>query len=149
MPISRSRTEELKLRAASKASKHTPRGARELLVGSLGADPYERIEAIREAGKRKAAAEGVAYQMEHERHVVLARIASEIAQAHAKQQLSEARLDRMARADDRYRKHIRGTAAAIEEKELASSEYWALRSLEEWDARSIAHLNAMSRLDEG
>lgn len=139
------RTEDLR---RGGAIEHTPRGARELLVGSLGADPYERIEKIREAGERKARATGVAYQMEHERHAILARIASEVSRANAGKNLSEAKLDRIARADPRYQRHLEGTAAAIEERELSESEYWSLRSLEEWDARAVAHLNAMSRLED-
>ena len=117
-------------------------------MGSLGADPYERIEEIRQAGERKARAEGVAYQLEHERHIVLARIASEIASARSRENLSEAKLDRMARADQRYQDHIKGTAAAIEERAFATSEYYALKSVAEWDRASIAHMNSLSRLDQ-
>jgi hypothetical protein len=139
-----SRTDDL-LRLG--AIPHTPRGARELLVGSLGSDPYERIAELRSAGARKAQAEGVAYQMEHERHIVLARIAAEIANARTKENLSEAKLDRMARADPRYEKHIKGTAAAVEERDLAISEYFAIRSELLMDEQAIHHLNALSRLD--
>jgi len=144
MTTTASRTEELRRRGAIE---HTAHGARELIAGSLGEDPYERIEQLREAGRRKARAEGVAYQLDHERKIVLARIASEIAQARASEKLSEAKLDRMARADARYERHIRGTAEAVQEREEANSEYWGLRSLEEWDARAVAHLNALSRLE--
>lgn len=141
------RTEELRRRFEA-GEPHEEHSARELLVGSLGSDPWERLEELREAGRRKAQAEGVAYQMERERKAVLARIASEYARAHADQNLSEAKLDRLARADDRYRKHLEGTAVAIEEREEAQSEYWAIRSELEWDRASVAHLNAMSKLEE-
>lgn len=128
------------------AAAHTPRGARELLVGSLGCDPYERITELRAAGERKARAEGVVYQMEHERHVVLARIAAEIA-GKSKESLSEAKLDRLARADPRYADHIKGTAAAIEERDLATSEYYSIRSELLMDEHAIQHLSALSRLE--
>lgn len=140
------RTDELRRRGAIE---HTPRGARELIAGSLGDDPYVRIEALREAGRRKARAEGVAYQMEHERKIVLSRVASQLAQVHAREKVSEAKLERLALASDEYQKHIRGTAAAIEEREEANSEYWALKAELLWDEKAVSHLNAMSRLDEG
>lgn len=122
--------------------------AREILTASLDDDPFQRIEELRKAGKRKAEAEGVAYRMERERKIFLARIASEIAEVHAGEKLSEAKLDRLARADDRYRKHIEGTAAAVEERELSRSEYWAIRARLEWLDKAISHLNALSRLEE-
>lgn len=117
------------------------------MCASIGSDPYARIEELREAGERKARASGVAYQLERERKSILARLASEYARTHADENLSEAKLDRLARADDRYQTHIKGTAAAIEEKERANSEYWAIRSLLEWDKTAVAHLNALSRLE--
>lgn len=121
--------------------------ARELLASNFDTDPYEKIEELREIGIRKARAEGMWYQLEHERKIVLARIANEIATVHAKEKLSEAKLDRMARADPRYQVHIEGLSAAVEERELTRSEYWAIKSLLEFDRASIAHLNALSRLE--
>lgn len=121
--------------------------ARELLASNFDTDPYEKIEELREIGARKARAEGMAFQLEHERKIVLSRIANEIATIHAKEKLSEAKLDRMARADPRYEVHIKGLAAAVEERELTRSEYWAIKSLLEFDRASIAHLNALSRLE--
>lgn len=53
----------------------------------------------------------------------------------------------MARADPRYQTHIEGMAAAVEERELARSEYWRIRTVLEFDRASIAHLNALSRLE--
>ena len=141
------RTEQLRQLRRVGVEDHTPGGARELLVGSLGSDPYQRIEDLRAAGERKARAEGMAYQLEHERHIVLARVASEVAQAHAKESLSEAKLERMARADVRYERHIRGTGAAIEERGLATSEYFAIRSELLMDEQAIYHLRALSRLE--
>lgn len=121
--------------------------ARELLASNFDTDPYEKIEELREIGLRKARAEGMACQLDHERKIVLARVANELATVHAKESLSEAKLDRMARADARYQTHIEGLAAAVEEREHTRSEYWAIRSLLEFDRASIAHLNALSRLE--
>ena len=125
----------------------TQEDARELLAANFTSDPYKKIEELRNIGARKARAEGMACQLEHERKIVLARIANEIATIHAKEALSEAKLDRMARADPRYQVHIEGLGAAVEERESARSEYWAVKSLLEFDRASIAHLNALSRLE--
>ena len=128
----------------------TPDAARELLAANFpaGQGPYELVEQLREIGKRKAQAEGVAYELEHGRHVVLSRLATEFSIAHSKEPLSEAKLERMARADPRYGEHIKRTARALEERDMARSEYWAVKSLLEWDRASVAHLNALSRLEE-
>ena len=72
---------------------------------------------------------------------------NEPATVHAQAKLSEARRDRMARDDPRYQTRIEGLSAAVEERELARSEYWATKSLLEFDRASIAHLNALSRLE--
>lgn len=126
-----------------------PKGeGRELLAASIGGDPFEHIALLEEAGQRKAKAEGIAYQMEQMRKSVLAKIAAEIAQAHANEGLSEARLERMARADERYIRHIEGTAAAIEERENAQAEYWRLKSELLWMEKTVAHVNASMRLDQ-
>lgn len=125
---------------------HKPESARELLSIHLGANPYDGIEKLRAVGEQKAQAEGVAYQMEKEREVVLARIATELSNVHADKVLSEAKLDRLARADPRYVAHLKATAAAIEKRELANSDYWAIKSELEWDQESIRHANHMSRL---
>ncbi len=121
--------------------------ARELLASNFDTDPYEKIEELREIGIRKAKAEAIAYQMEHERKIVIARLCNEYATAHAKESLSEAKLDRMARGDARYQAHITELSGAIKERELTRSEYWAIKSLLEFDRASIAHLNALSRLE--
>ena len=137
------RTDELRQQA------HAGReGARGLLSATLGSDPWDKVEELREIGARKAEAEGVAYQMERERKHLLAKLASEFAVAHARENMSEAKLERMARADERYITHIKGTAAAIQKKELAKSEYWAVRSELEWDRAAVAHHNALTRLDD-
>lgn len=141
------RTEELRRAGLDDLADHDEGSARELVASHLGSDPWERIERMREAGRAKAEAEGVAYQMERERKALLARLASEF-QERAKGKLSEAKAERLARADDRYQKHIKGTAVAIEKREAAQSEYWAIRSELEWDRASLAHLNAMSKLEE-
>ena len=128
----------------------TPDAARELLAANFPPDqgPYELVEQLREVGKRKAQAEGLAYRLEQERPIILSRLATEFSLAHIKENLSEAKLDRMARADPRYGNHIKRTAKALEERDVARSEYWAIKSLLEWDRASVAHLNALSRLEE-
>ena len=78
---------------------------------------------------------------------MLSRIANEIALAHSKESISEAKLDRMSRADTRYEHHIRRLSVAIENRERARSDYWAVKSLLEWDRASVAHLNSLTRLD--
>lgn len=118
------------------------------LAATLGEDPFVTIEELRQAGRRKATAEGVAYRMEHERKVLLARVANEIAVTHAKEALSEAKIDRLARADERYMTLIKGLEAAVEERELANSEYWALRAHLEWLRAAISHDNVLARLGE-
>jgi DNA repair ATPase RecN len=125
---------------------HPPQSARETLAGNLGRDPYEGVDALREIGERKARAEGVAYQLEKERDAVLARLSSEYASAHAKENLSEAKLKRLAEADPRYGEHLRKTAEAVTERERVSSEYWAVKSELEWDQEALRHLNHLSRL---
>ena len=128
----------------------TPDAARELIAANFpaGQGPYELVEQLRVVGERKARAEGVAYQLEHERPIMLSRLATEFSLAHSKENLSEAKLERMSRADPRYAQHIKNTAKALEERDVARSEYWALKSLLEWDRASVAHLNALSRLEE-
>ena len=128
----------------------TPDAVRELLSANFPPDqgPYELVEQLREVGKRTARTEGVAYQLEHERPIILSRLATEFSLAHNKENLSEAKLERMARADPRYGDHIKRTAKALEERDLVRSEYWAIKSLLEWDRTSVAHLNALSRLEE-
>ena len=128
----------------------TPDAVRELLSANFPPDqgPYELVEQLRAVGERKARAEGVAYELEHGRHVVLSRLATEYSLAHSKEHLSESKLDRMSRSDPRYGDHIKRTAKAIEERDVARSEYWAIKSLLEWDGASVAHLNALSRLEE-
>ena len=141
------RTDEL---LASGVLRRIPEAARELISSHFAGDttPYERIEELRQIGAKKAEAEGVAYQLEHERKIILARLAGEFAMTHAKHQISEAKLDRMARADPRYQSHITGLGVAIENRERCRSEYWAIKSLLEWDKAAIAHLNALSKLEE-
>lgn len=131
---------------ASVPRPHSPHSAREVLVGNLGRDPWEGIEKLRQVGEQKAQAEGVAYQMEKEREVVLARIATELANVHADQHLSEAKLDRLAKADPRYGAHLKATAVAIEKRELATSDFWALKSELTWDEAAMYHYNALTKL---
>lgn len=124
---------------------HEERSARELLAGSLGSDPWERLDQLEEAGERRARAEAQLKQMEHYRKIVLSRVSSKIAKTG---KFSEAKLERLARASEEYSNHVEGLAAAVEERELAVAEYWRLRALLEWDAKAVSHLNAVSRLQE-
>lgn len=144
-----SRTSDLRKSGAvdRSAMPEIDRQAVDNLIAILGEDPFERIQELREAGERKARAQGVAYRMERERKSLLARLASEYARLHSDKGLSEAKLDRLARADDRYQKHLEGTAAAIEDRELATSEYFAFRSRLEWLRAAVAHENALSRIE--
>lgn len=120
----------------------------ERLLASLdGMDPFERIEALREAGKRKAKAEGRAYQMDHTRKALLSRLATEIAASRPKESMSEAKLERLARADPRYQTHLDGTAAAMEDRELAQSEYWTIKATLLWMEKVVSHENAHMRLE--
>ena len=141
-----SRREQLR---ASGARVITPEAARELIGSHFDVSPYEQIETMRQTGHRKAIAEGRVVQLEHQRHIVLATVQNELATVHAKAKLSEAKLDRMARADQRYQTHIAGLGAAVEERDIARSEYAAQRATLEWDRAAIAHLNALSRLEGG
>lgn len=136
------RTEEL-------LAGHPAGSARELLGVHIGADPYEGVRSLEQIGDAKAAATGVAYQLEQGRKTLLAQLATEYARLHSDKNLSEAKLDRLARADQRYVEHIKKTADAIETRERLQSRYWAVRSELEWDRASIAHLNALTKLDEG
>jgi hypothetical protein len=121
--------------------------ATDSLVTSLGTDPWETIEELRLAGQRKARAEGVASQLEHERHVIRSMIQNEIEQR-THEKISEQKLQRLAEADKRYRDHIKGLGAAIEERELAISEYYAIKSQLDWDRAALAHQNVLARLGE-
>lgn len=142
-----SRTEEL-LRGG--AERRTPEAARELVRANFAGevDPYQKIEDLRQIGKKKAMAEGVAYQLEQERKIVLARVGTELARIHAKAGVSESKLERLALASPTYQDHIKGLAAAVEQREYLRSEYWAVKSELEWDRAALAHLNALSRLEE-
>jgi hypothetical protein len=140
-----SRTDEVAAEGAPRRP-HAPGSAREVLAGNLGRDPWEGIEEMRQIGEAKAKAEGIAYQLDHERKSVLARLQAEIAAAHASQNLSEAKLDRLARADERYVAHIRKAAQAIEDRERISMSYWRIKAELEWDEEAVRHLNHLSRL---
>jgi len=141
------RTDELLAQGGVRRVEVPPDSAREMLGIHIGHDPYDLLAQLDEAGERKAEAEAVAYQLENETKSLLARLASEYATAHAKEGLSEAKLDRLARADSRYADHIKGTAVAIENREKARNAYWRLRTLLDLDRAAIAHQNALTRMD--
>lgn len=122
--------------------------AETVLADSLGRDPLELIEALRQAGQRKAKATAEAYRLEQHRKVVLSQVMNELATVHASQKLTEAKLERLARTDPRYIAHINGTAAAMEEKEQAESAYWSLRESLLWCEKAISHLNSLTRMDK-
>lgn len=136
------RTEQLREQGARE------RNARDLLVASLdGDDPFQRLHELEVAGERKAEAEALLYYMEHERKALLSRISSEIASSRRVESLAENKLERLARADPRYENHLQGMKEARYNAERASAEYWRIRSHLEWLEKTIAHVNAMSRLD--
>jgi len=119
--------------------------ARDHLRGTLGEDPFGLVADMEEAGEEKARAAGVAYRLEQERKHVLARVQNRIANAYADRSMSEAKLERLARADEEYRKHLEGTAAAIEAREAATSRYYAIKARLEWLRAAVAHWNASLR----
>ena len=131
---------------ASGAQVVTPEAARELISSHFDVSPYEQIETMRQTGHRKAIAEGRTVQLEHQRHIMLATVANELAVAHSKEKLSEAKLDRMARADPRYQAHIAGLGAAVEERDHARSEYAAQRATLEWDRAAIGRASCRERV---
>tara|TARA_R110000737_G_scaffold76542_1_gene107237 strand:+ start:911 stop:1339 length:429 start_codon:yes stop_codon:yes gene_type:complete len=141
-----SRTDDLRRSLTEMA--HTPNSAREVLSASIGSDPYVRLQELSRLGQLLAEREGVAYQLEKETKPLLATLATEYAVAHAKSNLSEAKLDRMAKADQRYLNHIKGTAEAIRQREQTKNEFWAIKSELEWDRTAIAHLNSLTRLEQ-
>lgn len=122
-----------------------PSVARDALAATIGHDPAEKLEELRAAGARKARAAGTAFLMEEQRKVVLSRICGEIAQVHG--ELSEVKLERLARAHPDYEKHLRGTSAAIEDKELAETDYWRIQAELHWMDKTVAHHNALTRLE--
>ena len=128
--------------------KHTPHSAREVLVASIGNDPYQKLQELNALGTQLAEKEGVAYELEKELKPLLATIATEYAVAHSHINLSEAKLDRMAKADNRYSNHIKAVAEAIRQRERTKNEFWAIKSELEWDRTAIAHLNSLTRLEQ-
>ena len=134
---------------ASGAQVVSPEAARELVSSHFDVSPYEQIETMRKTGHRKAIAEGRCVKLEHQRHIMLATIQNELGSLHAKEKVSEAKLDRLSRADQRYLAHVTGLGAAVAERDHARSEYAAQRATLEWDRAAIAHLTALSRLEGG
>ncbi len=124
----------------------TPQYARDLLVAALGHDPFDGVEALMLAGERRARAEGNAYALDHGRKIVLARIMTEIEKAHDGPKLSEVKLERLARADVRYADHVKKTARAMEEKEMAASAYFGKKAELEWDGHASFAWNAAAKL---
>ena len=140
------RTEEL--RRSLEQMAHSPNSAREVLSSTIGSDPYVRLQELRQIGEDLAKREGVAYQLQNETKPLLAKIATEIATAHTHANISEAKLDRMAKSDPRYLSHIQGTAEAIRLREDAKYKYWAIKSELEWDRAAVAHANSLTRLEQ-
>ena len=127
--------------------KHTKHSAREVLMGSLGSDPYRLLEDLRSVGKEVAKLEGVSYELQNSVKPLLATLATEYATTHAKQNLSEAKLDRLSKADPRYMERIKLVAQTIKEREEKKNEFWAIKSELDWDSKSVSHLNALTKLD--
>ena len=42
---------------------------------------------------------------------------------------------------------MKGIAAAVEERELARHEYWAIKARLDWDNNAIQHTNTLARLE--
>jgi hypothetical protein len=124
----------------------TPEGARETVRATVEADPWATLEELRVAGQRKAKAEAQASHLEHMRKVVLSRIANELANVHGNSRLSEAKLDRLARADSRYEEHLKGLAAAQAEAEQASAEFWRIKADLEWQEHTLIHAMSLAKL---
>ena len=57
-------------RLTSGGAQSSPEVARELISSHFDVSPYEHINQLEEIGRAKAQAEGVAYQMEHERKII-------------------------------------------------------------------------------
>ena len=121
-------------------------GARETVRATVEADPWASLEELRIAGERKAKAEAQANHLDHMRKVVLSRIAGEIAQVQSNKSLSEAKLDRLARADSRYEAHLKGLAAAQEEAEQARAEFWRIKADLEWQEHTLIHSMSLAKL---
>ena len=124
----------------------TQEGARETVRAVVEADPWISLEDLRIAGERKAKAEAQASHLENMRKVVLSRIAGEIAQVQSNKSLSEAKLERLARADARYEVHLKGLAAAVEEREAAMAEYFRIRGELDWMDRTLMHSMSLAKL---
>jgi hypothetical protein len=121
-------------------------GARETVRATVEADPWATLEELRVAGQRKAKAEAQANHLKHMRRVVLSRLQSEIAQAQSNKSLSEAKLERMARADSRYEDHLKGLAAAQQDAEQASAEFWRLKAELDWQDRTLMFAMSLAKL---
>lgn len=123
-------------------------GARESVRATVEADPWESLEELRIAGQRKAKAEAQANHLDHMRKVVLSRCCAEIAEANTSKGMSEAKLERLGRAHPRYEEHLRGLAAAVEEKEQAHAEFWRIRAELEWMDRTLMHSMSVAKLQK-
>ena len=121
-------------------------GARETVRATVEADPWASLEDLRVAGERKAKAEAQASHLDHMRKVVLSRCCAEIAEAHSGKGMSETKLERLGRAHPRYEEHLRGLAAAVEEREVAIAEYYRIRGELEWMDRTLMHSMSLAKL---
>ena len=117
---------------------------RESMAHVIGADPFVLLDELEHAGKRKARADGLSYQMMEMRKSVLSSIVTELVREHPNAAISK--LEHMARADSRYTNHIAGTAAALEEKELATVAYFRVKGEIEWCAHANYTANATAKL---
>ena len=124
----------------------TPEGARETVRATVEADPWASLEELRIAGQRKAKAEAQASHLENLRKVVLSRCCAEIAAASSGKAMSEAKLERLGRAHPRYEEHLRGLAAAVEEREAAIAEYYRIRGELDWMDRTLMHSMSLAKL---
>ena len=121
-------------------------GSREVVRATVEADPWASLEDLRIAGQRKAKAEAQASHLDHMRKVVLSRVCGEIAQDNPGKNLSEAKLNRLGRAHPKYERHLRGLAAAVEEREAAVAEYYRIRGELDWMDRTLMHSMSLAKL---
>jgi Lon protease-like protein len=98
-------------------------------------------ERFRIAGAAWAKADARKEKLQGMRGPFLEKLKQQIAERHGNEELSDARLERMAKASDEYRQHIEGEADAVEAANLA----WVERKAVEMEAIEMAEHNANYR----
>jgi Lon protease-like protein len=108
--------------------------------------PQERsfAERFRIAGVAWAKADAHKEKLQGMRGPFLEKLKQQIAERHGNEELSDARLERMAKASDEYRRHIEGEAAAVEAANLA----WVERKSIEMAFEEQNEANANARHEQ-